>query len=371
METIETTFDTTIYKKDSKGKLRYLRVYNDGAEVIQESGIIGTDSPTVHKSTAKAKNVGKTNETTPEMQAMLEAAAKVETKMSTGYFTTVEEAESSEVILPMLAESYEKKKDKITFPCFAQPKLDGMRALGKSHTPMISRKGKEIDTMGHIQAELDLVQEGLSLDGELYAHGISFQENMKLIKKDRGDATKTVKYHVYDLVLPLIAFRERYKILADLVKNLTVERGCTNIELVPTYTINNEEDLKKLHGQFISQGYEGTIVRHSDSGYRINKRDVQLLKYKDFHDLACEVVDVVPSDKNPEQGVVHCKMSDDYVLNPGGTFGCGMKFSHVEREEILENKENYIGKTAELRFFEYTDDGLPRFPVCVGFREDK
>ena len=29
------------------------------------------------------------------------------------------------------------------------------------------------------------------------------------------------------------------------------------------------------------------------------------------------------------------------------------------------------GKTAEIRFFEYTDDGLPRFPVCVGIRLDK
>ena len=48
-----------------------------------------------------------------------------------------------------------------------------------------------------------------------------------------------------------------------------------------------------------------------------------------------------------------------------------MKFSHAEREEILINKENYIGKTAEIRFFEYTEDGIPRFPVAVGIRLDK
>jgi hypothetical protein len=34
-------------------------------------------------------------------------------------------------------------------------------------------------------------------------------------------------------------------------------------------------------------------------------------------------------------------------------------------------KEEYIGQTAEVRFFEYTDGGIPRFPVCVGFRLDK
>ena len=48
-----------------------------------------------------------------------------------------------------------------------------------------------------------------------------------------------------------------------------------------------------------------------------------------------------------------------------------MKFSHAEREEILQNKDQYIGQMAEIRFFEYTEDGLPRFPVCHGFRLDK
>lgn len=49
----------------------------------------------------------------------------------------------------------------------------------------------------------------------------------------------------------------------------------------------------------------------------------------------------------------------------------GMKFSHGEREKWLKFKKDYIGKTAEIRFFEYSEDGIPRFPVCVGIRLDK
>ena len=30
-----------------------------------------------------------------------------------------------------------------------------------------------------------------------------------------------------------------------------------------------------------------------------------------------------------------------------------------------------IGKMAEIRFFEYSDEGVPRFPVMVGIRQDK
>ena len=48
-----------------------------------------------------------------------------------------------------------------------------------------------------------------------------------------------------------------------------------------------------------------------------------------------------------------------------------MKYSHAEREEILTNKAKYIGKVAELRFFEFSEDGIPRFPVMAGIRLDK
>lgn len=138
-----------------------------------------------------------------------------------------------------------------------------------------------------------------------------------------------------------------------------------SIKIVETIKINSEEEVKNYHAKFLSEGYEGTMVRWGNEGYKVNGRSSNLLKFKDFKDESYEVIDVLPSVKNPEQGVVQCKNTK------GDTFGCGMKFSHSQREEILFNKSDYIGKMAEVRFFEYTDDGLPRFPVCVGFRLDK
>lgn len=350
-------YSRKVYKKDSKGKIRILHVFTEGADLIQESGIV--DGKLVqHRSTCKPKNVGKSNETTAEEQAKLEAASKIETKMSTGYFDTQEEAESEEVILPMLAKEYSKEAKKVVFPCYVQPKLDGMRALGKKTGVIISRKGKNIDTVSHIQDDLNMLPVIDFIDGELYAHGLSFQENMKIIKKYRPGETEKVTYHVYDMVLPNESFINRYITLKRMVAN------CRYIELVPTYEVHSEADIKKYHSHFLNEGYEGTIIRHSNAGYAIDKRDTQLLKYKDFIDIACKVIDIKPCDKRPEHGECVCEHN-------GHTFGTGMKFSHEERAEILANKRNYIGKTAEIRFFEYTDDGKPRFPVCVGFREDK
>jgi ATP-dependent DNA ligase len=354
------SFSKKIYKLDTTGKVRVLHVYTKNSDVIQNSGVHGSENMINHSHTCEGKNTGKSNETTSEQQAILEAISKIENKMSTGYFNTVEEAKNNIVILPMLAKDYKKEFKKIKYPCAVQPKLDGMRALYNSKKGFISRKGKSIDTMVHIESILQKYSNVLKdnhLDGELYVHNESFQANMRLIKKNRGEETQKVKFCVYDIVLD-IPFVDRFNILLDLASNID------GFELVKTYIVSDEESLKSLHIKFISDGYEGTIVRHSDAGYGINKRDSQLLKYKDFIDVACEVVDIVPSDKNPLQGVVHC-------ISGNGTFGCGMKFSHKEREEILANKDHYIGQTAEIRFFEYSEDGTPRFPVCHGFRLDK
>lgn len=344
----------SVYKKDSKGKIRVTTISTDKGEITQESGIVGGNL-VIHTSIAKPKNIGKSNHTISEEQARIEAKAKITKKLKEGYFETIKEAEDEEIIMPMLAKTFENEAHKIDWStAYVQPKLDGMRCLDTVNGK-ISRKNTPIDTMDHIIVRRPGLT-NFAVDGELYAHGLSFQENMKLIKKLRPESIK-VKHHVYDIVSKL-SFIDRYAMLKAVVTN------STNLELVPTEKVNSIEDVKRYHAKFISEGYEGTMIRWGNEGYKVNGRSSNLLKYKEFLDIAVKVIDVVPSDKNPEQGVVHCELK-------GNTFGCGMKFSHQEREEILTNKANYIGKTAEIRFFEYTDDGLPRFPVCVGFRLDK
>jgi DNA ligase-1 len=352
--------EKTIYKLDSKGKVRVLTISAKDGHLSQVSGVLG-GKLVEHTSLCTPKNVGKVNETTPEQQAIAEAFAKLKKKLEEGYFETVEEARKEEVILPMLAKSFGPEADKIDWKnAFVQPKLDGMRCL-KKNTTMISRTGKVVDTLPHIKKLIPEIAD--YLDGELYAHGLSFQENMRLIKKNRP-ASIGVKYHVYDMVLPL-PFQDRMRILISIIEATRSE----HIELVPTFKVESIEEVQEYHAQFIGEGYEGTMIRWGDEEYKVNGRSSNLLKYKDFLDITAPVIFVKPSERNPEQGVVVCELPG--FPDDKGVFGCGMKFSHEEREEILTNREKYMGMTAEIRFFEYTDEGLPRFPVCVGFRLDK
>jgi DNA ligase-1 len=314
-------FNQTVYKKDSKGKLRIKIISADNGEVIQESGLDG-GKLVRHTSIAKPKNVGKTNETSSRQQAYNEAKALIVKNLKEGYYETLEETEQI-VILPMLADKYHEQSDKIDWTdAYVQPKLDGMRCLDTLNGK-ISRKNTPIETMGHIEV---IRPTGITcaVDGELYRHGSTFQENMSIIKKVRP-GTSEVKHHVYDVVSEL-PFIDRYIILSEIVKE------STNLVLVPTFKVNSLEDVTKFHAQFIEDGYEGSMIRWGSEGYKVNARSIHLLKFKDFLDETYEIVDVLPSDKNPEQGVVQCVMPD------GQTFGCGMKFSHGERKEFLNNK---------------------------------
>lgn len=343
-----------LYKKDSKGKIRLLEVTTKDAILIQESGLV--DGKKVkHEKVCKPKNIGKTNATTGAEQAELEKRALMFKKLKEGYFLTRKESEDSNVVLPMLAKSIEKEEHKIVYPCFIQPKLDGMRCLGKSGK-MISRKNTPITTMEHIADQLEWL-DGDYIDGELYAHGLTFQENMKLIKKYRREESEKVKFHVYDLISE-DPFSIRYHNLMRKVQYLD------HVELVPTYTIKDRAELDTYYAKFMQEGYEGAIVRWGKDGYKVNGRSSNLLKVKVFKDVALEIIDVVESDRVPGQGIVVIEYN-------GHESKTGSKLSHTERAEMLTNKADYIGKTAEIRYFEETDKGALRFPVFHGIRLDK
>ena len=62
-------------------------------------------------------------------------------------------------------------------------------------------------------------------------------------------------------------------------------------------------------------------------------------------------------------GMIVCKYKKQ-------TFLVTPKMSNEEKKQILLNKNNYIGKTAIVKHFGFTESGLPRFPIYKGYRLD-
>lgn len=371
-------YSQTIFKKDSKGKLRYLTMSADGDSLIDTSGRIDTTKPLIHSRIVKGKNIGRSNETTGAQQAEKEAKAKIIKKLSVNYFSTESEAFMIEVILPMLAE--ESKKAIIPWETgeliYTNPKLDGIRMTATIKNHKVTLKSREnvdlMDRYGTVQHIIDELAplDDCILDGELYVHGYDFEDCMKAIKKFRATAedgipaTKELSFNVYDIINDKTQ-NERY---GDIYKLLN-GKSYQHIELVEYTLIGTLKDLQEMHELYLAAGYEGTIIRLGNGLYKINGRSKDLIKWKDFIDIACKIISIGPAKKRATWGrpVVEWLKDDGSVIQ----FPCATKMSHKNREDLLINAADYIGKTAEVRYFEEFKSGTPRFPVMVGIRLDK
>jgi hypothetical protein len=218
-----------------------------------------------------------------------------------------------------------------------------------------SRQNKLIKTIPHIEEELlDLYKnKNIIIDGELYIHGKNFQDLISAIKRDKANtASVSIQYHTYDCfnVDDPSSFAYRYDWLKEGDKIIKVN----------TFQCDNETDVTEHHQKFLSEGYEGSILRN-DAPYEPDKRSFNLLKLKEFCDAEFKILDG-EADKNG-----HCVFTCQ--LPAGKSFNVKPEGTDLQRKEYLVNLSKCIGKMLTVRFFEYTKDGIPRFPVGVAIRD--
>lgn len=311
----------------------------------------------------EGKNLGKTNETTPYEQAISEAKAKWKLQQDKGYCAGVPKVLPRTD--PMLAHKYRDKADKVTFPCYWQPKLDGIRCIayrdGEDIT-LISRRGKEFDTLNHIKTILlEIMNHGDIFDGELYAHGVAFQKVVSWIKRAQPK-TKDVMYNVYDMVNDDI-FRLRFDRLCKLIGH----KGKGVIKTVYTSHLNSHAEVKTILAQQEARGFEGIMLRVGYCKYQCGRRSSELLKVKTFIDQEFEIIGAEENKgRQKSQCTFVCK------TDTGTTFKCKPMGTDAERKEYWTNKATYIGQMLTVRFFEWTtsDNPVPRFPIGVSVREE-
>ena len=356
----------TLYHTSKTGAIVEWDIWTEGADIVTEFGQRNGKKQLARK-TATSKNVGRSNETTPEDQAILEMQSMHKKKLDGKYSTTLKGAKQ-EVFLPMLAASFDKRKDKVTYPVDVQPKLDGVRCLAfwnGDHVELMSRGGKKWECCEHIVEELmKILPKGMVLDGELYIHGKSFQEITKLVKKWRLESVDVV-FHVYDVPKELAGairpvWADRRWSLESLLEPF---EECDSLEVVDTHLANTEEDVYKLQSQFLEEGYEGAIVREMDGEYRFGYRSNKLLKVKNFCDKEYEIVGFTTGVGRFNGCCIWICVTEDgdeFKVVPQGTM--------EDRKATYKNAKNYIGELLKVKFFELSDDNIPRFPVGIGIR---
>ena len=304
---------------------------------------------------AQPKNVGRANQRNSQQQADFEFDAIIKKQMDKGFHREGEKSKTRP--MPMLAHKFRDHTDKVEFPVFVQPKLNGMRMLFDGDMGW-SRGNKEIipEVIQHLKFDTD----GFILDGELMLPGNQLlQESMTAIKKFRPELSPTLIYHVYDVVDSDLPYAKRYQLIVDICRNAP-----KNVKIVQTELVKNEDDIMKYHKKFVKDGFEGTMVRFPEFPYEIGKRSYSLLKLKDFTDDEYRIVDIIDGDGS-DRGLAIFQLDN----GKGQIFNCRPEGSQENRADLFENRKKLINKYMTVRFFELSKDNIPIFPVGVGIRE--
>ena len=272
------------------------------------------------------------------------------------------------MIKPMLAYKVGKKNIDWSEKVFMQPKLDGVRCLF-TKDGAYSRTGKQFKNLAHIEYELrgffkqhpDVV-----LDGELYNHKLKrdFEKIISLVRKqkptadDRRDAQHLVQFHVYDYI---DCKYDNYK--TRMQQLVTSEIYDAQIKYVPAKLVDSYNYARDIHATFLSEGYEGSIIRLN--GLYKHGRSYDLMKFKDFSDTEATIIGYELGKGKRTGTLGKFIMLDD----EGVEFGCppGKGYIYKDLAEMLNNITDYVGKRATFTYFQKTNAGSYRHPLfkCI------
>ena len=353
-----------LFKRAINGKILQWEIEIEGACFWTISGYTDGIKTQSQPTICSGKNQGKKNSTTPEQQALAEAKAMFRKRKEMGSFESINDIDNPVYFKPMLAHDFNDYKDKLKFPLFSQPKLDGIRCVVKSDG-MWSRNGKPIISAPHIFEAIKPLFEvnpDLIFDGELYANKdvADFYTIVSCVRKTKPTLTdletsKKIQYWIYDMPSVSGGFSKRENELIE----MELPECCVKVQSVCCI---NENAVKHHYEYYMEQGYEGQMIR-TDSEYE-NKRSKSLLKHKLFVDDEFEILGVEEGKGNLSGKVGRL----NFKIN-GKPFDAAVNGDWEYIERLWKSKDGLIGKMATVKYFELTEDGIPRFPKIIAIRD--
>ena len=334
-------------------------------------------------------------------QVMLEAKHLVKEKLDKGYKEiekdpdeyTEQELNSilGEIITnqngvpkPMLAKQADKVTNKKIFDkiWLASRKIDGLRAsiyLGKDgvlHTQ--SRGAMNYDAaMSDILENKSLIKlfkeiPGLILDGEAYHHGYTLQQLNSIARTQKTVKDYSIlQFYWYDIVDPNSTFDERFALMKDIRDDMKFEfdpernfkDGELRIQFVPQEEVVGWDNMMKLHNQYVSEGWEGLVVRDPDKVYRPNGRTNDMIKIKCYKSDEFLVTGYELGLRGNEDMVflLQTKQGKAFKAKPHGD-------RELKNWYINNFNSECLGHYATVKYFYMSDDNIPLQPSVSNIR---
>ena len=287
---------------------------------------------------------------------------------------------------PLLSATLEEKDfDKLDFPVYVSPKLDGIRALilkGQAVTRSLKPvRNKQIQNiLGKSTFE--------GLDGEIIVGSpedkLAFRKTTTGVMAEDGETDFC--FYVFDDFTNSGKFMHRYHRLIERVATLSHPR----IKVVIHPQALSLKDLLHWESKYLELGFEGIMIRSLYGEYKLGRSTLNqgiLLKLKRFADSEAVIVGFVERLKNmneqtrDELGYAE-RSSHKENMFPEGTLGAfrvkseifkeyftiGSGLTDEERQHIWDNQEKYLGQTLKFKYFNYGNYDRPRFPTYQGIR---
>ncbi len=249
----------------------------------------------------------------------------------------------------MLAVDYYDEIDRLVFPVIAQPKLNGVRAKWDHRFKLlISRQGKvwDVRKLPHLYSFLSTNYPNISLDGELYCHGMSFQDicsrvsiNSVIPHKD----VESIKLHVFDIIDPHLTVQERIASLQDIYPH------------TPTsWRLSARNQVEKTLSTCTGLGYEGIMLRQLGTPY-VAGRTSYLIKVKPLQTEQAVITGFLPG-----AGKYFGTLGALIVTNNDGlTYAVSGGLTDSQRYIIWQNQERILGHPVTSIFPERSKKGTP------------
>ncbi len=283
---------------------------------------------------------------------------------------------------PLLA--CEVPLEQVRLPVYVSTKLDGIRcviidgvAYSRSLKPIRNKYIQSIignDKYNGFDGELVV--------GNIYDKDV-FQKTTSGVMSEQGEPN-FVFYVFDDFTHPNLPYSERVDIMRYKVDTLT-----DHIKFLGQKLVDSKERIKYLLETEQVVGGEGLILRNPDGGYKFGRstpKQQLSIKLKFFEQDEFVVIGFTERMHNANQAKINElglqeRSSHKDNLIPMNTLGSlilkygddsfqmGTGFTDEQRQEIWDNRDNYLGKLASVRYMSVGLKERPRIPSFIGWRD--
>lgn len=237
-----------------------------------------------------------------------------------------------------------------------EPKIDGVRVIVEVcrqtlAVAMKTRNGNPLNSLAHL--------------GEWFAdtaskHGVFTFDCEAISGQDFYDSVGAVRSNepaedaflwLLDVPDDIGTYRERRTVMAQFTYS-------DKIQLVESFMGISPNDAFR---RFVSQGFEGAMIKDADAPYSPGKRSNAWLKVKAVDTEDCPIVSV-----HEGQGRLAGTMGHVVVENNGRLVRVGGGFTDEQRRDIWDKRDTVIGSWLEVSFQSNTPNGSFRHPRIRG-----